>query len=132
MNKDVKEFIDNIPKNIEWVKTIKDELEDVGVDDEFYDSFFDIWKELDYTPDLQPLAAKANTIVYDTLTNHKPLYKHYENALSYELGDDAKRFYWVACDIYNYVIWLQDPDRFPDKTRLYCEKIYNKWIKPYP
>jgi len=128
---DVNKFIDELPDKIKWIKNLSDaELEQDGTGKDYYDSFFDFWKELDYTPDLQPLAKKANTIVYDTLTEHKPLYKHYENPVSYEMSDDAKRFYWVAGAIYDYVIWLQAPNRFPDKTKIYCEKIYNKWIKP--
>ena len=129
---DVNKFIGELPKMIEWIKDLNDiELEQDGTGKEYYTSFFNIWKGLDYTPDLTSLAKKAETIVYDTLVDG-PIHKHYENPLSYELSDDAKRYYWVAGDIYTYVIWLQEPNRFPDKTRLYFDKIYKKWIKkPY-
>lgn len=129
MEQTINEFIDELPIKIEWVKNLTNaELEQNGTDDGFYECYFNIWKELNYTPDLQPLAKKANTLVYDFLTDNNQ-YKFYKNSLSYELSDDAKRYYWLACDIYNYVIWLQSPDRFPEKTKKYMEKIAAKWLK---
>jgi hypothetical protein len=121
--------MDKLPEKIAWVKNEKGTLpsaESNGM--EYYDSFFNIWRDLDYTPDLRSLAYKAQDIVYDTLTDYQPLYKHYEHPLSYEMSDNAKRFYWIATDIYIYVVWLQAKDRFPDRTRLYCKKIYRTWI----
>ena len=126
----VDEFMAKLPVRINWIKNITGELK--RADDSFndyYTSFFNIWESLDYTPEFQKLAKKAETIVYDKLTDNKSLYKHYEHPLSYVMSDDAKRYYDVACDIYTYVIWLQNPKLFPEETKKYCERIYNKWIK---
>lgn len=125
--KDVNVFINELPKKIEWVKDLSDnELKQIGMDSDFYKNFFNIWKELNYTPELQSLAKKANTIVYEFLTNDDQ-YKCYKNPLGYELSDVAKRYYWLACDVYNYVIWLQAPYKFPDCTKKYMERISKKW-----
>ena len=129
-NETVTEFIDKLPSRIEWIK--KDTRELKGADDgykDYYIWFFNIWKILDYTPELRHLAFKASEVVYHIALDGKPMYKHFENCMSYEMSEEAKRVYWCATDIYTYVIWLQKPELFPNVTRFYCERIYKKWIK---
>jgi hypothetical protein len=122
------DFINKLPNNIAWIKNETGELKEANEGKEYYDAFFNRWGELNYTPQYRELAKKAEDIVYKTLLDNKPMYKHYEHSSSYELSEEAKKIRDIACDIYSYVIWLQMPDMFTDRTKKYMERIYNKWI----
>ena len=132
-------FIDELPKKIAWLK--KENIADIikkdseRIDKEYQSCFFEDWANITDNwskfKDTEVKAHLASEIVFHELLDGKQMYEHYENPLSYELSEDAKTIREIACDVYNYVIWLQLKDLFPKArlTRDYCKKRVSRWLK---
>ena len=116
----VMEFIDQLPKRIEWLKTKGINEISSMIDDEDYYVYFDEWVELGYPG--KALAKRAETIVFDVLVG-TDVHKHYTNSFEYELTDKAKEIRPIANNIYTYVIYLQLKNRFSTKAKNYCKQM---------
>ena len=116
------EFIDELPKRIEWLKTKGINEISSMIDDEDYYVYFDEWEELGYPGKV--LAKRAETIVFDVLVGND-VHKHYINSFEYELTDKAKEIRPIANNIYAYVIYLQFKNRLSTKAKKYCKQMEN-------
>ena len=117
---DIENFIETLPERIQWLKNADIDKVISMIDDTDYYVYFNEWEKLNY--DGKSLAKKAETVVFDTLVNGS-VHKHYENPLSYELSEDAKKIRPIANNIYTYVIYLQLKDNFSDKAKAYCKQM---------
>ena len=122
---DIEKFIKELPNRISWINDVDIDKIISLIDDKDYYVYFNEWKDLNY--DGGSLAKKAETSVFNTLVDGD-IHKHYENPLSYELSDNAKKIRPIANNIYSYVIYLQLKDRFSDKAKLYCKQM-EKYFK---
>ena len=130
---DVHDFIGLINTTLKRDREHINNIPEQKRDKQYYSEFFypmmgiegTIFEETKKRMDnARSLAIQVHDAVYQILLNGKPMYKHFENCLSYEMSEEAKKIRWIACDVYDYVVYLQMIDLFPVSTRKYlCDRL---------